>query len=1010
MLRQNFLFILLLCFFTILFFPFFILAQTQTQTQTIPPIVSNTATPSTQSAFSVTSHQSTLSSQLISTSSANLNPTSPTQIQSTSTPDQPIQIIDQSIQVTDNQSSLRLTPLELVVIDKDLDTKKIISPQQTEAISIDEDSSRVFTFDQIFPSTGLAYRPVQEGLQTELAFFQLYKYDFISIAFLIEAKDFELSEQNILELQSSDPTGETHGLTFSLIPQEENNTYHLIINFDQDWLKNQNRMPPVITSFLIKTSDNLSETIMEISDEAESNSTSNTSEEKNQPEEKSLKVTEVNSNNNPDKFYIPAEDIKGAEVVEFEKEFDLLNIKYSKTAIIDDEIIKKSPAKKSLTIKEEKETENENITKLKEILNKDTETTGDFLTYVIITNEENSDVHAITRSEKGLQKIIVKKDSLTSLLYESEKLKPELEDWQYKASSTPIFQFKKTVIARSENDVAIPSETNPNQSDWHDYKLKEITDIKVEEKEDFSLITQNFILEDNTKGQNILKLGFDGENYFSKWTFKLDDNQNINRLLWKTELNEKTEISQPELKTINTQRKIFKNGINIDWSDFKNEAELQTLSDQIIFTQIPIIFYPLGIKGALEIDPTVSLSTPGSTVQIDVSDHYRAIMDTGDTDNFIRIHDRAYTDSTVFAQDITESSTTSTTVYSTKESISADSFIGGDKYFVYVTAGFGHSSSSGRVDYEIRYNTSAQYTGIIEPQGNATAGSVYSISWFDVYDQPATPTDIDIRFKANTAGTAYAYHAQILTINLSDLAVTDWEYGSDVGSTQHTTTMTQQANITLSDADGSKDWLVFAMEEVVIDSGSVQFQGEIYDGSTSYMGYSREGESSLELLSYTLLRPFDDVTQNTVFSIRVRDDASGINDHAKSRVFALNLDAFESHKTHYADISIAISDTAWTELGNLDSGGNYTPTTTGDQLVFASAIWEAGSGYSVNDQLQIGGTTAPIGWDWAQSSATGHGNYNVDDEILQNVMTKISIPTSGQSITYDIIEVQASSQ
>ncbi|MBU1989074.1 MAG: LamG domain-containing protein, partial [Nanoarchaeota archaeon] len=35
---------------------------------------------------------------------------------------------------------------------------------------------------------------------------------------------------------------------------------------------------------------------------------------------------------------------------------------------------------------------------------------------------------------------------------------------------------------------------------------------------------------------------------------------------------------------------------------------------------------------------------------------------------------------------------------------------------------------------------------------------------------------------------------------------------------------------------------------------------------------------------------------------------------------------------------------------------------------------------------------------------------NVDDEILQNVMTKISIPTSGQSITYDIIEVQASSQ
>ncbi|MBU1088666.1 hypothetical protein KKA02_02195, partial [Patescibacteria group bacterium] len=189
----------------------------------------------------------------------------------------------------------------------------------------------------------------------------------------------------------------------------------------------------------------------------------------------------------------------------------------------------------------------------------------DFLTYVVIENEETGDIHAITRSQTGLQKILIKRNSLTSELYESEKLKPELEDWQYKASSTPVYQFKKT-------------ETNPNQLNWQDYELKEITGIKVEEKQDFSLITQNFVLKTKDEnedklvtGQNILKIGFDGENYFSKWTYKLEDNQNLNRLTWQTKLDQEIEISSEELEKINTNKKISKNDINIDWSDFNGD-------------------------------------------------------------------------------------------------------------------------------------------------------------------------------------------------------------------------------------------------------------------------------------------------------------------------------------------------------------------------------------------------------------------------------------------------------
>ncbi|MBU4396633.1 hypothetical protein KKC08_00490, partial [Patescibacteria group bacterium] len=240
MLRQKKIFFLLL---SLLFFfsaPLF----AQTQTQTILPLIS-TAT--------VSSTLSTPSSQLNSTPSSSLNPTPLLQTQSTPVLNQPIQITDQSIQIIDSQSSIQLTPLELVVIDKDSDTKKIISPKEIKADTINEDSGQVFTFDQIFPGTGMAYRPTQGGLQTELAFFQLNKYDYLSMAFLIETDNLFLTEQNIINTKSSDPAGESPDLIFSLIPQPEEYTYHLIINFDQDWLKSLSRMPPVITSFLIQS-------------------------------------------------------------------------------------------------------------------------------------------------------------------------------------------------------------------------------------------------------------------------------------------------------------------------------------------------------------------------------------------------------------------------------------------------------------------------------------------------------------------------------------------------------------------------------------------------------------------------------------------------------------------------------------------------------------------------------------------------------------------------------------
>ncbi|MCK5211523.1 hypothetical protein KAJ89_02365, partial [Candidatus Parcubacteria bacterium] len=358
-----------------------------------------------------------------------------------------------------------------------------------------------------------------------------------------------------------------------------------------------------------------------------------------------------------------------------------------------------------------------------------------------------------------------------------------------------------------------------------------------------------------------------------------------------------------------------------------------------------------------------------------------------------------------------DSGTTDTVSWTTAVVASSSEFSGGDKYLIYVTSGFAGSATGVNTDFEIVYGTSVQYVGLVEGPGDNY--DAFPISWFDVYDQPATPNDITLRYRTNS-GASYALNAQILAINLSDLETTDWEYASNTTQVEHTNSMTARANITLSEADGTKDWLIMGMEEVQIDSSGKNYQGEIYNGSASYMGYSMEGESTAELLTYVLYLPFDNVAVSTQFSIRTRDDSSsGLeNDHVKSRIFALNLDAFENHKTYYANINTALSATpTWTEVGNLNNGGNYQPTATGDQLIFASFIDDAASASAgTNNRLQVNGVTTPSSWSWVQSPIVSQTTHDATDESLNNIITKISIPSSGHSIDLDATEIISNSQ
>ena len=330
----------------------------------------------------------------------------------------------------------------------------------------------------------------------------------------------------------------------------------------------------------------------------------------------------------------------------------------------------------------------------------------------------------------------------------------------------------------------------------------------------------------------------------------------------------------------------------------------------------------------------------------------------------------------------------------------ASSFTGGDKYFVYVSSGISkENNNTGLGDFEIRYGSNVEYTGAIEPYRSA-AHDAYQVAWFDVFEQPSTPVDVTFNLRSGDGSTFHSLNSQIYAINLSNLEESDWEYASSTLSHTHQAAgFNKMASTTLSDADGVKDWLVFAMEEMDINVNNRNFFGRLYDDSGSYMSYSREGENVNELLPYVLFRPFDDVVQNTTFGLEVSNEVVDSNDHLKSRIFALNLDVFQSHKTYYADTNTSVG-TSWTAIGNLNSGGNYTPNSTGDQFIMTSWICDTGGTAEMDDQVLVNGSVSPSAWTWT-NNPTGKQSYDTQDEIFGNIMSKENIPSTGYTINLE---------
>ena len=351
---------------------------------------------------------------------------------------------------------------------------------------------------------------------------------------------------------------------------------------------------------------------------------------------------------------------------------------------------------------------------------------------------------------------------------------------------------------------------------------------------------------------------------------------------------------------------------------------------------------------------------------------------------------------------MTLTTNTSTETYIIKLNATSDNFTANHKYFIYWHMGISSSNAPGRVNYQVKYGSNIEYTAAVEPAGT-TAGTFAQVSWMDVYTQPATAVAITVGFKAgyltDTAGTI---NASLVAIDLDDkmLENYDYYYNENTTDTQHTTTFASFASVTLNNADGIKDWVVFAMEDLKIDHAGINAEAQIYDGNAGHLTRSQEGEDTVERFTFVLIRAFDDTARGTTYSLRVRDDQTGANNHAESRIFALNMNVFAHHDSNWGGYDGVALGSSMTEILSLSYLAPTAEIAGGtDNFVFSSYLNDvAAEDTQSNDRLTFNGTTPiPVGWDWNQNGY-GRTSYDATDTTSTNMHAVVYMTSDGSYV------------
>ena len=270
---------------------------------------------------------------------------------------------------------------------------------------------------------------------------------------------------------------------------------------------------------------------------------------------------------------------------------------------------------------------------------------------------------------------------------------------------------------------------------------------------------------------------------------------------------------------------------------------------------------------------------------------------------------------------------------------------------------------------------------------------------------------------SDTGETVRADTIVMLAINLDTLDAADWHYGEDddtASPVEFTTSFADFATTGAFTPNGTDDWLILFCINWLVDAVNVNTEIQLrLDGTTASPAdnapfISEEGEDVEESKVYGMSRVFTPTNASHQWWVQGRDDATGVNDHQYSAVFALRLNAFQDHVFGWieADLTPSVDDTyeevLGTTIGTPSANIDVGPVTS-DIIAIASAVADHTAERDGGLLLTLGGTVTPVGRD-------GHDvhqdDYDASDE--QGMFTMFIATSQSGALDIDLdAKVQA---
>lgn len=223
---------------------------------------------------------------------------------------------------------------------------------------------------------------------------------------------------------------------------------------------------------------------------------------------------------------------------------------------------------------------------------------------------------------------------------------------------------------------------------------------------------------------------------------------------------------------------------------------------------------------------------------------------------------------------------------------------------------------------------------------------------------------VQFQMKTTSPDTMTADSIVLFAMKLDDLKASDWAFTEDDdtgGLTAHTTTLADFASITFTPQKVNDDWLIIGNGSVDCNDVATSFEELInFDSGTEVVPrLLHEPEDPDELLSWVLQRVFTLSAASHTFKIQSRDDTGPTNDHIRSAIFALRLNAFSQYSFDWNATEFVMGGTVYEEMNDLA----FTPRVASQNwVVFAGIVFDVPASGGGSYRVQLGGADIPAGF------------------------------------------------